>query len=189
MPGRRPLRHVCFLPSPEPARRPAASRPECHFQILEGTHMLESLADLQPQALAQRAACPPDGPGAPCPGHRTVTTDDVARFVRDPFAFASSAGAAAPDAFVKTYLRGLEARLSGVVGAPPAARYRLATLTADALPVGDLVELPEGERVGELDRSPRMGPVVAAAVVTAACAVVTAACAVASLALAKHDAN
>ena len=153
--------------------------------------MLESLDSPRPEALEERAACPPAGPcapGAPCPARHAATTDDVARFVRDPFAFASSAGAPSPDAFVRAYLKGLEARLSGVVGAPPAARYRLATLTADALPVGDLVELPEGERVGELDRSPRMGPVVAAAVVTAACAVVTAACAVATLAMTRHQA-
>lgn len=154
--------------------------------------MLDTLCPTRPEALPENAPCPSAEPCAPGAGQRAeVTTDDVARFVRDPFAFATSAGATAPEAFVKAYLKGLEARLSGVVGAPPAARPRLATLTADTLPIGDLVELPpaEGERGGELDRAPRMGPVVAAAVVTAVCAVVTAGCAIATLALTKRDAN
>jgi hypothetical protein len=154
--------------------------------------MLDTLCPTRPETLPENAPGPASEPCAPCSGRRTaVTTDDVARFVRDPFAFASSAGAAAPDAFVKAYLKGLEARLSGVVGAPQADRPRLSTLTADTLPVGDLVELPpaDGERGSELDRAPRMGPVVAAAVVTAVCAVVTAGCAIATLALTKRDTN
>ena len=154
--------------------------------------MLDTLCRTSPEVLPESAACPSPTPCTPCtPQHGAVTTDDVARFIRDPFAFATAAGADTPDAFVKAYLKGLEARLSGVVGEPRSERYRLATLTADALPIGDLVELPPeaGERGGELDLSPRMGPVVVAAVVTAACAVVTAACAIATLALTKRDAN
>jgi hypothetical protein len=124
---------------------------------------------------AHRPDCPD------CPERQgRVGPEDVARFVRDPVAFAAWAGAPTPEAFVKAYLEGLERRLSGVVGTPPGERLRLATLTAHTLPVGDLVETKRPrEGGGELDLSPRMGPVlVACAVVQAAAAVVAAGCAV-----------
>jgi hypothetical protein len=116
-------------------------------------------------------------PGRPCSG--SVRPDDVDRFVRDPIAFAARAGAPTPEAFVKAYLEGLERRLTEVVGAPRDQRQRLATLTTQAFSVGDLVETAPHDGGGELDRSPRMGPVlVACAVVQAAAAVVAAGAAV-----------
>jgi len=119
---------------------------------------------------------------APCEAHPArVRPEDVARFVRDPMAYASRVGASTPEAFVKAYLEGLERRLSGVVGAPREEGFRLATLAAQSMPLGDLVETAASPREGggELDRSPRMGPViVACAVVQAAASVVAAGAAV-----------
>jgi hypothetical protein len=117
----------------------------------------------------------PERPGPERAGR--VQPGDIARFVRDPVAFATGAGAVSPEAFVKAYLEGLERRLSGVVG----ERHRLATLTAQSLPLEQLLAPARrpGENGGELDLSPRMGPViVAAAVVQAAAAVVVAGTAV-----------
>lgn len=114
---------------------------------------------------------------SPLPGRRAapVSSADVSRFVRDPHAFAASVGVESTEAFVSAYLKGLEKRLNGTVGAPKAA-HRLATLAPEDLLVGDRV----GE--GDLDHGPRMGPVVVgAAVVSAAAAVVTAAVAVYTL--------
>lgn len=108
---------------------------------------------------------------SPLPGRRAapVSSADVSRFVRDPHAFAASVGVESTEAFVSAYLKGLEKRLNGTVGAPKAA-HRLATLAPEDLLVGDRVD------DGELERMPRMGPViVAAAVVTAVSSVVTAA--------------
>jgi hypothetical protein len=153
------------------------------------------------------ACCAPDSPGdgygeqcrpqvlapttAPlCP----VTSEDLANFIHDPMAFAKRAGAPAPEAFVKAYLQGLEARLAGTVGAPKAAAHRLATLTADTLlePAAAPCEgpmAPVGDRPDGLNVSPRMGPVVVAcAVVTAVTSVVQCA-AVVSMCLAKRSAN
>jgi len=151
--------------------------------------MLEPLADDHseteialleaPSEAAARVPCSQPAPCQPRPGR--VQPEDIARFVRDPMAFATVAGAASPEAFVKAYLQGLERRLSGVVGEPRAERHRLATLTAHTLTPDDLLDparLP-GEGGGELDLSPRMGPVlVACAVVQAAAAVVVAGTAV-----------
>jgi hypothetical protein len=110
---------------------------------------------------------------------RQIHHDDIARFNRDPLAFAEWAGAPTPEVFVKAYLEGLERRMTGVLGAPRADRHRLATLTAQSLPLGDLPAAVPREGAGELDVSPRMGPVVVAcAVVQAAATVVAAAAAV-----------
>jgi hypothetical protein len=120
-----------------------------------------------------------------------VTADDLANFIHDPMAFAERAGAPAPEAFVKAYLQGLEARLAGVVGAPKAAPHRLATLTADtllapAVAPDEKPSTPLGDRPDGLDLSPRMGPVVVAcAVVTAVTSVVQCATAVLSC-ITKH---
>jgi len=120
-----------------------------------------------------------------------VGADDLARFVRDPIAFASRAGAPTPEAFVKAYLEGLERRLSGVVGAPREDGLRLATFSAQSLAPGDLVETaparPDG--AGELDRAPRMGPVVVACAVVQAAAAVVAAGAAVYTALSKRSPN
>jgi hypothetical protein len=118
-----------------------------------------------------------------------VRPEDVARFVRDPMTYATQAGASTPEAFVKAYLEGLERRLNGVVGAPRDDGLRLATLAAHALPAGDLVPAPVGTRegAGELDRSPRMGPVIVACAVVQAAASVVAAGAAVYTALSKRS--
>jgi hypothetical protein len=142
--------------------------------------MFESPVAELPEADAPPVEAPCDRPGAPClPRPGRVRPEDVDRFVRDPMAFASRAGAPTPEAFVKAYLEGLERRLADVVGAPRDPRHRLATLTAQSVPAGDLLEAVPGDGGGELDRAPRMGPVVVAcAVVQAAAAVVAAGAAV-----------
>jgi hypothetical protein len=118
-----------------------------------------------------------DAPGRPCSGR--IRPDEVDRFARDPMAFAAAAGVPTPQAFVRAYLQGLERRLTDVVGAPRDQRQRLATLTTQSFSVGDLVEAAPRDGGGELDRAPRMGPVlVACAVVQAAAACVAAGAAV-----------
>jgi len=142
--------------------------------------MFEVSVDDRPEVAPAEASREPCC--APCEQRPArVRPEDVARFVRDPMAYASQAGASTPGAFVKAYLEGLERRLSGVVGAPREDGYRLATLAVQSMPLGDLVETAANPREGggELDRAPRMGPViVACAVVQAAASVVAAGAAV-----------
>ncbi len=111
----------------------------------------------------------------------------VARFVRDPAAFAQTVRADDPSAFLRDYRQGLDRRLTALVGAPRRMPERLATMgppTLDAPADWLTTRRPDGE--SSPDSVPRMGPVVvAAAVVTAATAVVQAAVAVYTL-LTKH---
>ena len=137
---------------------------------------LEDRSDA-PTALAER---PRPGDCAPCAPRPPISQDDIARFARDPIAFAVSAGAPVPDAFVKAYLTALEKRLDGTVGSPPRERVRLATLATATLPIGDLVEQVEGRRDDGAppDLSPRMGPILVLAAVSTVAAVASAAAAV-----------
>ena len=148
--------------------------------------MFDTCLEDRPEADVATALALCEPPGAPCKERPArVRPDDLARFVRDPMAYATRAGAVTPEAFVKAYLEGLERRLSGVVGAPREEGFRLATLAAESLPVGDLVETAGGG--GELDRSPRMGPVIVACAVVQAAATVVAAAAAVYTALAKRS--
>jgi hypothetical protein len=120
-----------------------------------------------------------------------VSHADLARFVRDPRAFAT-AGGDEPEALVRGYLEGLERRLAGALGAPP----RLATLgTSTArrpLPAGrpDVdVDDDGGSDPGKPgNAAPRMAGAVVLAMAVVAVAVATAA-AGASAVLARREAN
>jgi hypothetical protein len=119
------------------------------------------------------------------PEPRRISHADLARFVRDPRAFAATEGSHAPDAFVLSYLEGLERRLSGALGAPP----RLATLAAPTgrrllpagLPPEDARDAPDGH-----DPGPRMAGAVVLAMAVVVVAVATAAAGAAAV-LARHQ--
>ena len=118
--------------------------------------------------------------GLPDDRTRRLAHEIVARFVRDPSAFAEAAGAEDSSVFMRNYLQGLDRRLSTVVGAPKGAKARLATMGAPVIeaPADWRSPLPEGAETERIDQAPRMGVVAvvaaAAAVVAAATAVVTA---------------
>jgi hypothetical protein len=126
-------------------------------------------------------------PRAPRAG--LVSHADLARFVRDPRAFAAEGGGS-PDALVRDYLEGLERRLSAALGARP----RLATLAAPTArwprPAGLAEGDPEDEatRVEPADTAPRMAGAVVLAMAVVAVAVATAAAGAAAV-LARRDAN
>ncbi len=107
-----------------------------------------------------------------------LTQEIVARFVQSPVAFAEAANPASPSAFVQTYLKGVDQRLSALIGAPRPTRVRIATLGMETLRAPtDPLEHPDAAKVARDDvvTMPHMGPVmVACAVVGAACAVVQA---------------
>jgi hypothetical protein len=154
--------------------------------------MFEFSVEDRPEADVAPAHAPGERRCAPCEERAArVRPEDVARFVRDPMAYATWAGASTPEAFVKTYLEGLERRLSGIVGAPRADGLRLATLAAQSMPVGDGADTaaPAREGGGELDRAPRMGPVIVACAVVQAAASVVAAGAAVYTALSKRSPN
>jgi hypothetical protein len=124
-----------------------------------------------------------DAPGEPDREARRLAHDVVARFVRDPAAFAEAARADSPSAFLQDYRQGVDRRLTALVGAPRKTTDRLATMGAPVvIPPGDWLPKTPGEPHPEQpDHAPRMG---ALAVVVAAAAVVSALAAVASAAAA-----
>ena len=111
---------------------------------------------------------------------RRAAQELVARFVKDPHAFAAGARVADTNRFMNDYRDALDRRLAAAGRRTEGDDGGLATRGMPAFAPGDWLPAA-GDDGTPADLAPRMGVV---AVVAAAAAVVTAACAVASIALA-----